>query len=152
MLLLIGYLFIYFLLLIMFIHLLISFTLFFKTAISHTVVYLTYCCPHFSKSLVTNDASEFPENIHFYHWILLNNFAQSILFLKIFFLFTAACRSSWSLGLNWCCSCWPAPQIQMWDLSHIWDIGHSLWQCQILNPLSKIRDQTSFLMNSMLGS
>ena len=26
------------------------------------------------------------------------------------------------------------------DLSHICDLGHSLWQCQILNSLSKARD------------
>ena len=26
------------------------------------------------------------------------------------------------------------------DLSHICDLPHSLWQCQILNPLSEARD------------
>ena len=26
------------------------------------------------------------------------------------------------------------------DLSHICDLHHSSWQCQILNPLSKARD------------
>ena len=29
------------------------------------------------------------------------------------------------------------------DLSHIFDLHHSLWQCQILTPVSKVRDQTS---------
>ena len=27
-----------------------------------------------------------------------------------------------------------------WDQSHICDLKHSLWQCRILNPLSKARD------------
>ena len=35
----------------------------------------------------------------------------------------------------------------MQDLSHICDLHHSSWQCQILNPLSKARDQTCILMN-----
>ena len=26
------------------------------------------------------------------------------------------------------------------DLSHICDLHHSSWQCQILNPLSRVRD------------
>ena len=32
------------------------------------------------------------------------------------------------------------------DPSHIWDLHHSSWQRQILNPLSKARDQTCNLM------
>ena len=32
------------------------------------------------------------------------------------------------------------------DLSHICDLHHSLWQCQILNPVSEARDQTHNLM------
>ena len=28
----------------------------------------------------------------------------------------------------------------MWDPSHICDLYHNSWQCQILNPLSKARD------------
>ena len=27
-----------------------------------------------------------------------------------------------------------------WDPSHIFDLHHSSWQCQILNPLSEARD------------
>ena len=34
-----------------------------------------------------------------------------------------------------------------WDLSSVCDLHHSSWQCQILNPLSKARDQTSILMD-----
>ena len=33
-----------------------------------------------------------------------------------------------------------------WDPSHICELHHSSWQCQILNPLSKARDQTCNLM------
>ena len=32
--------------------------------------------------------------------------------------------------------------------SHIWDLHHSLWQCQLLNPLSEARDQTCILMDT----
>ena len=32
------------------------------------------------------------------------------------------------------------------DLSHIFDLHHSLWQCRILNPLSEARDRTRNLM------
>ena len=38
------------------------------------------------------------------------------------------------------------------DPSHMCNLHHSLWQCQILNPLSEARDQTSILMYTMLGS
>ena len=32
-----------------------------------------------------------------------------------------------------------------WDLSHICDLCCSLWQCQILHPLSEARDRTRIL-------
>ena len=34
------------------------------------------------------------------------------------------------------------------DLSCDWDLHHSSWQCWILNPLSKARDQTRILMDT----
>ena len=34
------------------------------------------------------------------------------------------------------------------DLSHIWDLHSSLWQLQILNPLSEVRDRTRILMGT----
>ena len=34
------------------------------------------------------------------------------------------------------------------DPSCIWDLHHSLQQCQILNPLSEARDQASILINT----
>ena len=34
------------------------------------------------------------------------------------------------------------------DLSHIFSLYHSSWQLQILNPLSKARDQTCILMDT----
>ena len=36
----------------------------------------------------------------------------------------------------------------VWDLSHICDLPHSSQQRQILNPLSKARDQTHVLMDA----
>ena len=38
--------------------------------------------------------------------------------------------------------------IATWDLSCICDLHCSLWQCQILNPLSEARNQTLILMNT----
>ena len=35
-----------------------------------------------------------------------------------------------------------------WDPSHTCDLCHSLWQCQILNPLSEGRDQTFILIDT----
>ena len=37
------------------------------------------------------------------------------------------------------------------DLSCIWYLRCSVWQHWILNPLSKVRDQTCILGDSMLG-
>ena len=34
------------------------------------------------------------------------------------------------------------------DLSHIWDLPHSLWQYRILNQVSKVRNQTRILMDT----
>ena len=34
-----------------------------------------------------------------------------------------------------------------WDPSHVFDLHHSSWQCQILSPLSKARDTTCILMD-----
>ena len=38
------------------------------------------------------------------------------------------------------------------DPSHICDLHCSLWQCLILNPLSKARDPTHILTDTMSGS
>ena len=38
------------------------------------------------------------------------------------------------------------------DLSCICDLHHSLWQLQILNPVSEARDGTCILMDTMSGS
>ena len=37
------------------------------------------------------------------------------------------------------------------DPSYICDLHHSLWQHQILNPLSHARDRSHILMDTMLG-
>ena len=37
-----------------------------------------------------------------------------------------------------------------WDQSHICDLHWSLWQHQILNPLSEVRDPTCILMDTHL--
>ena len=38
----------------------------------------------------------------------------------------------------------------MQDLSHVYNLQHSSWQCQILNPLSEARDQTCVLVEGSL--
>ena len=38
------------------------------------------------------------------------------------------------------------------DPSLVWNLHHSLWQLRILNPLSKARDKTCILTDTMLGS
>ena len=38
------------------------------------------------------------------------------------------------------------------DLSHTGNLGHSLWQHQILNPLSEAGDGTRVLEDTVLGS
>ena len=35
-----------------------------------------------------------------------------------------------------------------WNLSHVYDLHHSSWQRQILNPLSEARDRTHILMDA----
>ena len=35
-----------------------------------------------------------------------------------------------------------------WNLSCVFDLYHSSWQCQILDPLSKARDRTHILMDT----
>ena len=37
------------------------------------------------------------------------------------------------------------------DPNHLCDLCHSLWLCQDLNALSKARDQTHILTETMLG-
>ena len=36
----------------------------------------------------------------------------------------------------------------MWDPNHVCSLRHSSWQHQILNPLSKAKDQTGILMDT----
>ena len=38
------------------------------------------------------------------------------------------------------------------DPSHICDLRHSSWQCQILNPLIEVRGRARILLYTMLGS
>ena len=42
--------------------------------------------------------------------------------------------------------------IAMPDLSCVFDLHHSSWQCRILNPLRKAGDGTRIPMDTMLGS
>ena len=38
-----------------------------------------------------------------------------------------------------------------WDLSHVFGLRCSLWQCQILNPVREARDQTHILKETVSG-
>ena len=52
------------------------------------------------------------------------------------------------LGTTWSCSCLPTPQLQQCQIQATSVIYTSLWQCQILNPLGKAKDQTHILMDA----
>ena len=72
-----------------------------------------------------------------------------------FFLFRAAPvahGSSWARGPIRAAAKAYATATATQDLSCIYDIWHSLWQHWILNPLSKARDQTHILTDTILGS
>ena len=69
-----------------------------------------------------------------------------VLFCFVFLIRTApaAYGSSPGQGSNWSCSCQPTPQPQATQgLRCICDLCCSLQQRQILNPPSKVRDQTT---------
>ena len=60
--------------------------------------------------------------------------------------------NSWARGLIGAAAEGYTTATAMPELSHICDLHHSSWQCQILNPLSEARDWTCILMDAMLGS
>ena len=77
---------------------------------------------------------------------------QDVFFISFYFLLLraapAACEDSQAGGLK--------SELQllasttataMWDLSLVFDLHHSLWQRQILNPLSEAEDGTCVLMD-----
>ena len=57
-----------------------------------------------------------------------------------------ACGGSQARGLIGVTAADHATATAMQDPSRIFDLHHSLWQRQILNPLSEARDQTGNLM------
>ena len=88
-------------------------------------------------------------------------FIWCILFFCLFAFSAApmAYGGSQARGSNQSYSCWPTTtesELQLLayynratatlDPRHVCDIHHSSWQCRILNPLSKARDQTHNLM------
>ena len=56
-----------------------------------------------------------------------------------------ACRGSQARGI-WSYSCQPTPQPQQCQIRSVHDLHNGSWQRQILNPLSKARDQTHNLV------
>ena len=38
--------------------------------------------------------------------------------------------------------------IALWDSNHVYNLHHSSWQCQILNPPREARDRTHVLMDT----
>ena len=65
----------------------------------------------------------------FFLWTLLQHMEVSRLGVKLELQLLASTRAT-----------------ATWDLNHIYDLCHSLRQGQILNPLSKARDQTCILL------
>ena len=67
-----------------------------------------------------------------------------------FYCRTCNIRKFPSQRLNWSCSCSQCPAAAALDPAHICDLWyHSLWQCQILNPLNKPRNQTHILTETI---
>ena len=72
-------------------------------------------------------------------------------YFLIFCLFQGHSHGIWKFQGQWSnrsCSHRPKPEpLATWDPSRVCNLHHSSWQeCQILNPLSKARDQTCNLM------
>ena len=68
-----------------------------------------------------------------------------------FFSFYGCTHSIWKIpgqGSNWSWSCQPIIATATPDPSHVCDLHHSSYQCRILNPPSKVRDQTRVLMDT----
>ena len=59
---------------------------------------------------------------------------------------STAYGSSWARGKIWASV--PAYARAISDLSHVCDLGHSLQQHWVINPLSGARDQTQILMDT----
>ena len=101
------------------------------------------CFPSVLYIVVCIYQSQSPPSLPFHVSLLVN----ISLVLKSFFFFRAtvvAYGSSWARGrMNQSCSCRPTPQTQQHRIpSHICNLHHNSWHCQILNPLSKARDPT----------
>ena len=83
-------------------------------------------------------------------WSILYYVSFTLTILKsiffFFFFFFTAYGSSWARGWIGAAVATYATATAMQDLSYIYDLCHSLWQHQILNPLSKARDWTWILM------
>ena len=79
------------------------------------------------------------ENIFRKVYEMYTNFFCLLLFKNTFFFFQGCIQQHMEvhrLRSEWSYSCRPTPTtIAMPDLSHICDLHHSSWQCQILNPL-----------------
>ena len=76
-------------------------------------------------------------------------------YLSLFFFFKTACAAyvnSWARGQIGAAATAYAIATAMPNLSCICNLGCSLWQCWILNPLSEARGGTCILMDTMSGS
>ena len=83
--------------------------------------------------------------------LLLVSYPNWLIKVLYFFLFEGRTHSIWKLpgqGLIQSCSRRPTPQPQQFGICRICDLPHSSWQCWILNPLIKVRDQTRVLMDT----
>ena len=71
-------------------------------------------------------------------------------FIFYFFVFSRAAPMAYGGSQAWdlitAVALAYATATAMWDLSRVCDLHHSSWQRQILNPLSKARDQNHNLM------
>ena len=69
-------------------------------------------------------------------------------FFGLFFFFATSRAAPMAYGGSQARGLIRAVATAMPDPSHLCDLHHSSWQCQILNPLSEARDPTLVLMDA----
>ena len=136
----------------------------FFTFFPYMELFLLYQCPEvFCQHSVNFPCNSFHMQMYFYifvgedelHILLLchlflreDNFVLLLLLLLLLLCFLGIWKFQVE-GSSPSCSCRPcvtAPATQ--DLSRVCDLHHSSGQCQIINPLSRAKDQTCILMDT----
>ena len=113
----------------------------FQQVLTQETGHSSLCCtvgPHYLSILHVTVCIYEPQEHH--------SFFFNFIYLFVFLGHTCSIWRFPDSGSNRSCSHWPIPQPQqLRDPNCICHLHHSSWQCWILNPLSKSRDQTLVL-------